>query len=151
MERLRKFWRLPWADRSLLCQAAFRISLAAVAVRLLPFSWWRSRLNPKPSSRSARSGQDQVDRIVWAVEVAARHVPGATCLVQSVVGAEMLRQAGHQAEIHVGVNGRPDQALRAHAWVESEGRILLGGEGSASQYVPLSSSARSAPPMVNQR
>lgn len=150
MEKLLRFWRLPWSDQSLLCRAAFRMSLASLAVRLLPFSWWRSRLDPRPPSRPSQHGNDQVNRIVWAVEVAARHVPGATCLVQSIVGAEMLRQAGHQAGIHMGVNGRPEQALRAHAWVESEGRILLGGERSASQYIPLSASART-PPMVNQR
>lgn len=151
MDKLARFLRLSWSDQILLCQAAFRMSLVSLAVRLLPFSWWRSRLDPGPLSRSSGSGDDQASRIVWAVEVAARHVPGVTCLVQSVVGLEMLRQAGYQAEIQVGINGTPEQPLRAHAWVESEGRILLGGERSASQYIPLSSSARSTPPMVNQR
>lgn len=150
MDKLARFRRLPWSDQSLLCRAAFRLSLASLAVHLLPFSWWRSRLNSRPPSRSSGNGIDQVNRIVWAVEVAARHVPGATCLVQSIVGAEMLRHAGHQAEIHVGVSARPDQALRAHAWVESEGLILLGGEDSASQYTPLVAALRTSP-MAKQR
>ena len=148
MDKLGKFWRLPWSDQSLLCQVAFRLSLVSLALRLLPFSWWRRWLDPKPPSGSSRAGIGLQDRAVWAVAVAGRHVPGATCLVQSLVGAEMLRRTGHSVEIRVGVSTSPEQRIRAHAWVECEGRIVLGGADGASQYTPLPAGTQTSSSMA---
>jgi hypothetical protein len=43
----------------------------------------------------------------------------------------VLKQSGRPASLHIGVNGVEDH-LGAHAWVESQGRVLFGGSNLGS-------------------
>ena len=43
------------------------------------------------------------DRIGWAIRVASRYVPGATCLVQALTGLVLLEGAGLPAHFYIGV------------------------------------------------
>jgi len=65
--------------------------------------------------------------LVWSVVVVSPYVPKTTCLAQALAAQLLLRQAGHQARLHIGVNYGIGGRLEAHAWVESQGRILIGG------------------------
>ena len=73
--------------------------------------------------------------IALAVTRAATLVPSATCLTQALAGAFLIRRAGSNAIIHFGV-ARDDAGIKAHAWLESNGGILIGGREAAG-YVPL--------------
>ncbi len=73
--------------------------------------------------------------VVWAVTIAGRYVPGATCLVQALVAERVLKRAGHPALLRIGVSNQP--GFRAHAWVESNGKVLLGEEENLSQFTAL--------------
>ncbi len=143
-DRLRKYWRLSWADRRLLFQAALQTGLVSLGMRVLPFSFWRHRLQNCPGRPQGPAGSDSPDRILWAVSVAAGFVPGATCLVRSLVARDMLCRAGHTAELRLGVNPRVERPLQAHAWLECEGRVLLGGE-DVSTYTRLRAPAVNRP------
>ena len=78
------------------------------------------------------------DRIVWAVVVASRYVPKSTCLTQALTAQVLLAQRGFPAQLHIGVAKQgEDKPLEAHAWVESEGRIVIGGSG-LGHYTRLS-------------
>ncbi len=70
--------------------------------------------------------------VVWAVEAVGRRVPVfRNCLVQALVAWAMLRRRGFRPQIQIGVaQGEAGQIL-AHAWLELEGRVILGGPGSA--------------------
>jgi hypothetical protein len=73
---------------------------------------------------------------VWAVETAARHgFPSATCLTQALAVQVLLARRGYPAILHVGV-ARHDKELKAHAWVESEGEVVIGGF-ELERYTPL--------------
>jgi hypothetical protein len=65
--------------------------------------------------------------ICEAIVIAARYVPGATCLVQCLTGRAMLRSVGCFAEIKIGVL-KDSSDFHAHAWLENEDSVLLGGE-----------------------
>jgi len=67
-----------------------------------------------------------IERLAWAIGVTSRFVPKATCLAQALAVHVLLQQAGYQAFLHIGVNGK-EGGLEAHAWVQSQGRILIGG------------------------
>jgi hypothetical protein len=67
--------------------------------------------------------------ITWAVRAASRLVPMATCLTQAVAAQLLLVRSGHASEICVGVARDAAEAFRAHAWVELQGRVVLGAEG----------------------
>ena len=70
--------------------------------------------------------------IVWAVEAVSRRVPGATCLTQALAAKVLLRCFGQGAQLCLGVARASDGTFRAHAWLERNGRPVLGGAGIQS-------------------
>jgi hypothetical protein len=80
----------------------------------------RTRIGPPPST------------IIWAVESVSRRIPRATCLTQAIAAKLLLRWSGLDAQLCLGVASSGDGSLRAHAWLEREGRPLLGGAGTRS-------------------
>ena len=77
-------------------------------------------------SRSSTRLQPRADRIAWSVGSAARFVPRATCLTQALAGEILLRRAGYPADLRIGVATDRSGTLEAHAWIESEGRVVIG-------------------------
>ena len=68
--------------------------------------------------------------IVGSVEASGRRVPRASCLTQAVAAQLLLHHYGYGSTLCVGVAKEANDAFRAHAWVEYEGRIIVGGEDS---------------------
>jgi hypothetical protein len=140
MKRLRKFIRLQPTDRRLLIKAALLLGAIRLGLWLLPFQTLRSLL-----ARAAREPtglphavQPSSDQIAWAVRVGSHYVPGAkTCLPQALVAQVLLERCGYPARLRVGVVKGGEGQLEAHAWVESQGRIVVGGSG-VERYIPLS-------------
>jgi hypothetical protein len=140
MRRIYRFQALPPSDRWLLLRSA--LSLAAVRVELwvLPFRVVRGLCDrPIRHARPRRkAGLPSADRIAWAVEAASRYVPGAkVCLVKALAALTLLRRAGDPCRLCIGVTRKGEDRLGAHAWVECEGKVLVGGR-EAPHYVPLS-------------
>lgn len=90
---------------------------------------------------SAGTAQPTVEDITWAVRRVSRSVPGATCLTQALAAQLLLSRRGHASRLRIGVTRPADERLRAHAWLERDGVILIGGAGVAA-YTPLSTAAR---------
>jgi hypothetical protein len=134
--RLVSFFRLSFSDQGLLIQAALAVVNAKLAVRTLPLPAARAIV-----TRQQRLGWIGVpvraDRIVWAVETASRVIPGMkNCLVQAVAAEAMLIPAGHPCELRIGAAKNGAEELIAHAWIESEGRVVIG-EFELDRYTPL--------------
>lgn len=73
-------------------------------------------------------------RIAWAIGAGSRYVPRATCLVRALAGRRLLAAHGHRAHLRIGVAKSTE--LQAHAWLEYEGRVLIGG-GDLDRYTVL--------------
>jgi hypothetical protein len=131
-ERIRRLVRLTPAERRLLLYAWGLFLLVRPLLRMSPLTALLSRGRAPGAPRSALP----VDRIGWLVGVAGRHARRRpTCLEEALVLAWTLRRAGHVASVRIGV-ARAGARLRAHAWLEHEGRVLLGApDGTA--YEPL--------------
>lgn len=118
------FFRLPAADRRLLVRSLLLLAAARVALWVLPFQTVRRLLartaRPTPLARTP------TERITWAIGVAQRVIPSATCLPQALVGEALLTRAGHHFELRIGVAKTADGRLHAHAWIESDGRVVVG-------------------------
>jgi len=78
------------------------------------------------------------ERVSWAVESTDRFVPGAKCLARALVGQILLSQRGISSDLRIGVKREEERGVRAHAWLESNGVPVLGGD-PLDQYTPLSS------------
>ena len=138
MTRLGKFLRLPPADRRLLVTAALLLAAISLGLTLLPYRKLRDLVDRLALTSPRRQPAPPVspERIAWAVTRASRAVPGAACLTQALAAKVLLERRGHAARVRVGIARAEGASLLAHAWVESEGRIVLGGTDLA-RYTPL--------------
>jgi hypothetical protein len=74
-------------------------------------------------------------RIAWAVEVASLYVPKTTCLVKAFAAHELLAREGLPVDLRIGVTKSGGTRFQAHAWVETQGKVVIGGDPTA--YTPL--------------
>jgi transglutaminase superfamily protein len=144
MTSLGKLLRLSGADRRLLVTAGLLLAGIRLGLALLPYRTLRGLLDgaagmtlrPRPTPEP-----DAVERIARAVTGASRAVPGAACLTQALAAQMLLERRGLPARVRVGVTRADGGQLLAHAWVESDGRIVLGGR-DLSGYTPLAALER---------
>ena len=136
--RLRKLLRLSSSQRGLLAKALFLVAAIRVGLWLLPLQTVRrglARIARTPPG-STLGGEACLDRIAWAVKAASRYVPEATCLTQALAAQVLVERAGLPSRVCLGVARGQEKDFRAHAWLECEGRIVVGGP-VVEQYVPL--------------
>ena len=131
MEPLRKSSLLsPSADWWLLIKAALLLETIKLSMLLLPF-----RTSMRLLTRVAgwpigpwHVGYHSADRVARAVEMAARRTPGAkSCLAQALAAQVMLGRRGYPALLHIGVAKGKQSRFQAHAWLESKGKVVIGG------------------------
>jgi hypothetical protein len=128
--------------RALPLVAAVRLALWLVPTRLLfrYASRWADRARVNPSQ-----GRPTKYYVTWAIRVAARRVPGASCLTQALAGQILLGYYGHVSEICVGVARDGRQSLRAHAWVEVDGDVLIGNRRDLDRYARFPAMSAAVP------
>ena len=80
------------------------------------------------------------EELAWAVSSVSRVVPRATCLVRAIALELLLRRSGRPAELRIGVAKEAGE-LKAHAWVEAEGRLLLE-DADQARFAVLPSTER---------
>ncbi len=131
MTVLAKAARLSSADRRLLAQALLAVTTARWGLLALPLGAVRQLV--RTLVRSGRQTPDNrrrpLSRIVWAVTAAGRRTPlGTTCLASALAGQALLDRHGYSTKLRIGVKRDGGGAFAAHAWLEHEGRIVLGGD-----------------------
>src|SRR2546425_4123534 len=135
MRMLRRLLALPPAEQRLLVSAAAWLIATRLGLALLPFGWLRALVARARRTRASRPSPP--DRIAWAVAAAGRRIPGGSnCLVQALAAAVLLGRHGYSSRLRLGVARAPDGRLEAHAWVERDGKLLLGGP-RVERYAPL--------------
>ena len=130
MKRVRKFLYLTPSDRRLLASTALLLGTIRLGLWLLPFRTLRrivAKLAQVPTG-SHCSNQSSIDRLVWGVTVASQYVPKATCLTQALAAQVLLGRHGHRTQLRVGVARGEEGQLQGHAWLESQGKVIVGGE-----------------------
>ena len=137
MGRLARFVALSPAERRLFLGAAGLLATVRLALWVLPFRWVGGSLSALGARRgSPRSGAPPVESVVWAVGAAARLVPGATCLVRALTAQTLLARRGYASQLRLGAAGGPGRPFEAHAWIERDGQVLIGGPVD-TRYVPF--------------
>lgn len=129
MRKLITFIQLPAADRKILLRACCLLWVVRIGLWILPFQSVRSllsRMNRESVTAVEGNEWDKVREIVRSVKLMSRYLPAATCLVQALVVISLLEQAGLPGLLRIGVV-RTGNKLEAHAWVESLGRVVIGG------------------------
>ena len=83
------------------------------------------------SDREKGNGANSIAELVWAVKAVSRYVPVATCLTQALALQWLLARSGHTSRIHLGARKDVEGKFAAHAWVECEDRVVIGGSRDA--------------------
>ena len=95
-------------------------------LRLLPFRTMLTLINSAPIKRGRTSFP--LNQLLGAMDTAGRNVPRATCLVRAMAGQAFLARYGHETDLRIGVlKDQSEKGVKAHAWLESQGLVLLGG------------------------
>ena len=71
--------------------------------------------------------------VAWSVSAASRYVPTATCLTQALAGSWLLARRGRTGEVRLSLPVSDSTEFRPHAWLISEGMIVLGGPAATFQ------------------
>jgi hypothetical protein len=139
--RVDKLRHLSRRERRLLVQSASLLPAVHFLQQAFPFRVWREWLEPRPGLPPAPpspSDAPSADEIAWSVEVARRWVPGRyQCLPSAYAAHLLLHHYGHASIIHVGVSRDATGKVEAHAWVECEGRTLIGAIEDLARFIPL--------------
>jgi len=137
----RTLWRLSAAQWGMLLGAAVMTGGVRIAL-----SWYSLREVVKGLQRlagrfpSRRPISPRYRReVAWiASRVGARLLPKRPCLTQALVTQFFLWRRGDEStSMHIGVTKGEDGGLLAHAWLEHEGRVVIGGTGSPERYKRL--------------
>jgi len=87
-------------------------------------------------SRQTTTGSDRDRVVAWAVATAAMLLPVRnSCLHDALAAQWLLAACGRRSTIRFGVVRNSVHAFRAHAWVESEGRVIVGGADAGAAAV----------------
>jgi hypothetical protein len=131
LRKIRTFFRLGPGDQ---VRAVFTIALLAgakLSLKTMPFLRVK-RLVEGARPHSLFQGRFNPRQVASAVKRAAPLVPGATCLPQAIACQLLLTWSGFEGRLQIGI--RKEENIEGHAWVECEGRVLVGGAESVGKY-----------------
>lgn len=141
MKYLYKFLDLPRSDKYLLIKVTLLLGAIRIALLLFRFSTVQeilARMSEQSRITRVEGGLNYQKRVVWAVKAAGRRLLGdKSCLPQALAVHALFQQAGKTTVLHIGVAKDTEDQLLAHAWVEFDGEIIIGGRFSRMVYKPL--------------
>lgn len=113
-----------------------------VLIWILPFKRlvWLIEWTALRSARLApvHLTEERSREIAWAITTAARYVVRSKCLTQALAAQWLFAWFGRPTLLRIGVAKANDKTFVAHAWLESEGRVILGEEAlEAEEYAAL--------------
>jgi hypothetical protein len=137
MKRLHKFLTLTPSDRVLLINALLLLGAIRLGLKLLPLQTLRRLLArmAQPIRTLQEVEKASVDKVAWAVIVASHYIPGARCLAQALATQVLLDRRGYPTQLRIGFTRDKGGQMSAHAWVESEGQVAIGGAGNMARYI----------------
>jgi hypothetical protein len=144
---LKRFRDRTPAERRAVTRAGMLIAAIQTALAVLSFRQVMRLVSrvaiPRaaPAQGSRETSQFDRDLAVWAVEAAGRRLLSKNpCLPKALAVLVLFRRGGEEAELHLGVARSVEDSengVRAHAWVESKGEIVIGGDVPIEEYVRL--------------
>ncbi|RCJ25504.1 hypothetical protein A6770_27610 [Nostoc minutum NIES-26] len=138
MRRMRNFLRLSAGDRYFLIKTLILLAAIRLGLWLLRFSTLLKILN-RINQQGQISHRVSISKIVWAVNAATRYVPGAKCLARALATQVLMNRHSYSPELRIGVTKGETGKLEAHAWIEYQGRVVIGNLQNLSRYMPLPS------------
>ena len=126
---LRKFISLPVNERQMLLKAFIHLIFVRLGLWVLPFRTLQQilkRLFQHPVTSDIRAPSPE--KVSWAVSAVSQYVPAATCLAQALTLQILLAREGIHSDLALGVARDSTTGITAHAWLEINGKVIIGGQ-----------------------
>lgn len=78
-----------------------------------------------------------IKEISRSVKHCSKYIPSATCLTQALATQTILRLRGQESSLRLGVDKDQTDKLIAHAWLEVDDKIIIGGLTDIKRYSVL--------------
>src|SRR4051794_32195211 len=135
MNRVVRAIRGSRGKRWLLMQASSLVCLVRLALYVLPFKSVVDLCKSLLTTTRRPSTKVAAEHAAWAVDVTARALPlDATCLVTAIAAQILCHWYGHRTEVCVGGAQSAGTGFAAHAWLEKDGQVILGGVTSPQEF-----------------
>jgi hypothetical protein len=135
-----KWLRLPIAEQWYIFKIALlfgivRLGMFVFSLRQLQLAAGRFAALPCSTSRCE---PDERKRILWATSrLGAHFLADRSCLTEALTVQLLFWRRGYPADLRIGVAKQQNGKLIAHAWVESDGKVVIGNIDELSSYVML--------------
>ena len=143
MKQITKLMALPAPDRALLFKSFTALAVMRVGLWIMPYtkvrkiSDWMSGVGVGSLRAGGAHAKPSRERIGWAVATVSRVVPGGiNCLVRAMATEIVLKRFGYASILKIGVVKPGDGQFEAHAWLESDGIVVIG-DFQLDRFVPL--------------
>ena len=134
-------------ERALFLRAAVSLAVCRLSLKVLSFGSTRRLLRliswPRPSQ--VQTDGDALVKVQWAIRAAGRRMPWAvTCLTTAICTQALSDRLGEPTSLKIGVARDDVGELKAHAWVESRGRVISGAMNELPEFTLLTTFAGDA-------
>lgn len=142
MGKLRKFigkWNsLSGSGKLTFIKAAISLILIKAGLSLLPFLSFRRIFHRLTNTGSTQEKSEaEINLIVWAVDTAANLLPfELLCLPRALAAKYLLRKVPAMT-LEIGIEVNPAKAFEAHAWIEKNGKVIIGDWPESVSYKRL--------------
>ena len=127
MRWIRRVRHLSACERRLVLNAGFLCVAISMSMLLVRLNTLRVALHRMSRIGAPRNPYGlSPEQISWVVAAVSRFVPGSTCLTRALAVAFLLERRNCPANLRIGFIRTPDCGLTGHAWVESDGRVVMG-------------------------
>ena len=138
MKRLIEILLFRTSDLWLVLRVFTLLGLVRLGLWLISFSKLRGFLVSIPEKFSFFYDCKKIDKLIWAINVSSRYMPGKVkCLARALTAEVLLQCNGYFPELRIGVMKEKEGKLEAHAWVENQGKVIIGKLQNLEQFKPL--------------
>lgn len=134
------FLRNSLSDQRLLIKALALLCFVRLGLWFMPLRTLREMVEKIARRRlSSTTPQDMlmVRKIAASVRRVSRYVPLASCLTQALAAQFLLARRGQVSNLLIGVTKTEEGEFKAHAWLEANGKIIIGGVKGFRSYTVL--------------
>lgn len=128
MTKAFRFLFLPYRKKKLLIESFIYLLTIRLGLWFLPFRTLNGWLHATGMPETAIGNVDWflVRHVVGSVRLCSRYVPFATCLTQALAARSLLSRMGLDSDLRIGVEKDEGERFGAHAWIELDGKIIIG-------------------------
>jgi hypothetical protein len=140
LRKLRTLLRMSWGDRFHIFIASLLLAAVRLGLLLLPFRVVLKIVQKLGDYPLIPSHPLPISHIVWMVNVSSRYTPGgAKCLARALTTQVLLNWQKYYPDLRIGVAKATTGKLEAHAWIEYQGRVVIGNLSDLARYIPFPS------------